>query len=205
MAIIECRHCHKVLSAEEERSGARCPRCREPLYERSAQQQRSYEAAQAETARCGTHPNNPSVGTCQRCGNFVCAVCRTRWYDRALCLACVERNLEAKQAGPEDARAHRRQAMLALILGVAAWGLVMLGALPLLLARPNSPGAAGFVTLAGLVTLCSVLPSLFGIGQGAAAIRARGERMLLATCGLVLCGTHLGVFLGLPLFAAFAT
>jgi hypothetical protein len=201
----ECRHCHSVLSEDPDELGARCPRCREPLYERSGAQRRSFDSPTAESARCALHPNNPSVGTCQRCGNFLCSVCRTRWHERALCVACVERIAAVQEARPEEARAHRRQALLALVFGITAWTLILLGGLPLLFAKPNSANAAHLVTLAGLVTLSSLLPALFGVGQGAAAIRARGERMILATCGLILCGAHLAVVVGALLFAAWIT
>jgi len=203
--MIECRHCHEVFSGEPDRYGSRCPRCREPLYERSGTQWQTHPDPETEAARCAAHPNNPSIGTCERCGNFLCGVCRTRWQDRALCLACIERALDSRESRPEDARAHRRQAGLALVFGIIAWVLILLGSLPMLFARPNNANASGLVILAGLVTLTSLLPALFGVGQGAAAIRARGERMILATCGLILCGTHLGVTLGVMLFAVWAT
>jgi len=122
-----------------------------------------------------------------------------------LCLACIERVFDTKEARPEDVRAHRRQAGLALLFGIVAWGLILLGVLPMLFVRPGNANASGLVVLAGLVTLTSLLPALFGVGQGAAAIRTRGERMILATSGLILCGIHLGIMLGLMLFAVWAT
>jgi hypothetical protein len=202
--MLECRNCHAFLSGEAHRYGARCPRCREPLYERATVPRHSPEPSKAGTALCAAHPNNPSVGTCQRCGNFLCSVCRTRWFEQVLCIACIERTLETKASRPEEARAHRRQAFLALLFGVIAWGLILLGSLPLLFS-PNSANAQSLVLLAGLVTLSSFLPALFGVGQGAAAIRARGERMILATSGLILCGAHLGVAVGALLFTVWAT
>jgi hypothetical protein len=195
--MIECRHCREVISGPPDRYGARCPRCREPLYERAGGQWRQREEATEAGARCAIHPNNPSVGVCQRCGNFLCGVCRTRWLDRALCLACIERALESREVRPEDARAHRRQAVMALLFGVCAWLLLMLGGLPFLLSSHMS----GLLVLSGLVALASLLPALFGVGQGAAAIRARGERMILATCGLILCGALVGLLLGGMLFS----
>jgi hypothetical protein len=199
--MVECRNCHALLPGEGHRYGARCPRCREPIYERTPALRRPSESPEPGTAVCAAHPNNPSIGTCQRCGNFLCGVCRTRWFERVLCMACIERTREGKEARPEDARAHRRQALLALVFGIAAWVLVLLAGVCLLFVRPNSPSAASLVLMASLVGLSSVLPALLGVGQGAAAIRARGDRMILATCALVLCGAHLGVSLGLALFA----
>ena len=47
----------------------------------------------------------------------------------------------------------------------------------------------------------SPLPSVLGLGQGIAALRARGDHMILATLGLVLCGLNVGVFIGLFSFS----
>jgi hypothetical protein len=203
--MIECRHCREVFSGDPDEYRARCPRCREPLYERAGWQWPRREAADPEAARCVVHANNPSVGTCKRCGNFMCAVCRTRWQERALCLACIERALDSKEARPEDVRAHRRQATLALVFGIIGWGLVLLASLPVVLVNRASSNASDLFILAGLVTLVSMLPALFGVGQGAAAIRVRGERLLTATCGLVLCGAQLGVMLGAMMFAVWTS
>jgi hypothetical protein len=203
--MIECRHCREVFAGEPDRYGARCPRCREPLYERAASQWPVRGEADAQASRCAVHANNASVGTCERCGNFLCGVCRTRWQERALCLACIERALDVRETRPDLVQAHRRQATLALLFGILAWALILLGGLPMMFAHANSSRAAALVVLAGLLSLISLLPALFGVGQGAAAIRARGERMIVATCGLVLCGSHLGVALGVMLFAVWAT
>jgi hypothetical protein len=203
--MIECRHCREVLSGEPDRYGARCPRCREPLYERAASQWPTPAEAAADAARCVLHPNNVAVGPCGRCGNFMCGVCRTRWQERPICLACIERALDLCEAKPEQIHSHRRQATLALVFGIMAWALVLVGSLPLLAAQAQHSGAAGLAILAGLFTLISLLPALLGVGQGASAIRARGERMIPATFGLILCGAHLGVMMGMMLFAVWAT
>jgi hypothetical protein len=194
--MVECRYCGEVFYADPGRFGARCRRCREPLYERrEASMPLPIEGA---AGACATHPHNPSVGTCQRCGTYMCAVCRTRWQDRMLCLACVERALDEKDKRPEDVSAHRRQAALGLSFGASAWGLVLAGFLLLFLLR-NSANAATWQTIAGLLGLVSFLPALFGVGQAVSALRARGSRMVMATSGLVLSATHVGVVLGLVL------
>ena len=59
----------------------------------------------------------------------------------------------------------------------------------------------GLVAFAGLLLLASPLPAVLGIGQGAAAIRARGDHMILATAGLLLSGLHVGVLVGMFTFA----
>jgi hypothetical protein len=149
---------------------------------------------------CTVHAENEAVGTCQRCGNFLCRVCRTRWEGRGLCLNCVQRALEDQEWGSEETRAHRRQARLSLVFGLIAWGLVLVSVLTLVLAGVGS-AAAGLVILAGLLIILSFVPAVFGVGQGAAAVRTRGDRMIIGAWGLVLCSCHLGVISGLLLLA----
>jgi hypothetical protein len=102
-----CPACKKLLRGSREDTGARCPHFREPLYEWHAD-----EEPRSGNSLCAVHPGNLAVGTCQRCGNYLCQVCRTRWRERSLCVACVERSLEAGEASPEETRAHLRQAVL---------------------------------------------------------------------------------------------
>ncbi|MCC6417410.1 MAG: hypothetical protein IT429_04095 [Gemmataceae bacterium] len=192
--MIECRYCGELFYADPERVGARCRRCREPLYERRDAAQVAHEPVPA-GARCATHPNNPAAGTCQRCGTYICGICRSKWQDRALCLACLTRALDSRETRPEEVRAHQRQALLALVFGATAWGLTLASALLVILRA----GADGTSTLgvAGLLVFAGLLPALFGIGQGAAAIRARGNRMIVATLGFVLSAVHVGAVGGL--------
>jgi hypothetical protein len=197
----ECPYCGEHIEGDPDKVGARCPRCREPLHERAGGPRLVADLRpDDERGACTVHPANVAVGTCQRCGNFLCRVCRTRWEGRSLCLACTERAVGERQQDPEEARGHRRQAVLSLVCGLGAWGMVLL---TVLLALPAAAGAgeaaqglAGFGVLVGATSL---LPALFGVGQGAAAVRTRGDRMIIATCGLVLSACLLGVVSGLVL------
>jgi hypothetical protein len=190
----ECRHCGERLSQEPHTLGARCPVCREPLYERTDAVRRSREAEESRGGICAVHAGNVAVGACKRCGTFMCGLCRSRWTNRIMCLACVERQIGAGDTSPDDVKTQRWQAMVSVLLGFAAWIL----ALPVALAR-----GAGSTRelLIGLLVLAvaSLLPSLLGMGQAAAVIRSRGDRMVLATCGLVLCGVQIGTVMGLIL------
>jgi hypothetical protein len=97
-------------------------------------------------------------------------------------------------------RTHRRQAVLSLIFGISAWGLILVGGL--VAALGGASGAAeGLVIVAGLLLFLSFLPAVFGVGQGAAALRNRGDRMIISTWGLVLSASHLGVISGFLLLA----
>jgi len=43
---------------------------------------------QGESA-CFAHPGKRAVAACQKCGRFVCGLCRIEWGDALLCPACV--------------------------------------------------------------------------------------------------------------------
>src|SRR5947209_7231137 len=98
-----CPACDEWLRGEPEQIGARCPFCRMPLYERP--EVFKPRPASAPDSVCTLHPGNPAVGTCARCGNFQCDLCRTRWRGRPVCIACVNRALEANETRPEEVRA----------------------------------------------------------------------------------------------------
>src|SRR5262249_7014964 len=117
----ECRHCGEYFEGDRDKLPARCPRCREPLFEKAGGPV-LIEEQYPERGVCALHPGNVATGTCKRCGNFFCPVCRTRWQERMLCLACVERFLSAQERSPEERRSHGRQAILGCVLGFVAWG-----------------------------------------------------------------------------------
>jgi hypothetical protein len=192
--MIRCPQCGERLAGDLDRYGARCPACREPLYDAPPRRRRDPEDGQ-----CAVHADNPALGTCGRCGNYLCAVCRTRWRNRWLCAACVDLALERKDAVPTEASAHLRQALLALGLGVGSW-LIFLLAFVFVLAGIGSKNLV-LVGIGGLIVFVSPLPAIVGMGQGIAAIRTRGDHMILATLGLVLSGLDVGVFIGLFSFS----
>ncbi len=187
-----CPSCDYPLPHDRERLGARCPNCRDPLYEPAGRVGRP--AREGEGA-CALHPGREAAGTCGRCGNYFCEVCRTRWRDRIVCAACAERALASREATPEQERVHHRQALFGLLMGLAAWamfvfaqviivGVVMSGSNRLLI-------LFGFVFMVG-----SMLLGIMGLGQAVAAVRTRGPSMILASSGLLIDGLFLGVFIG---------
>lgn len=193
-----CTYCRGNLGDDRDKVGSRCPHCRQPLYENPRDPHQPGLQTEAGTP-CSAHPGNPAIGPCQRCGNYMCVVCRTRWRNQAVCVGCVDRALASKEASPAEAKAHFRQAILSVVMGVAAW-LTMLGAFGLIaLGASNGPNKEGmvYVGLGGLLIIFSPLPGLLGVGQGAAAIRVRGDHMILATIGLILSGLHTGMVLGI--------
>jgi hypothetical protein len=195
-----CPSCDYPIPDDRERVGARCPNCRDPLYEppgRFGRPVREGEGA------CSVHPECESVGPCGRCGNFMCETCRTRWRDQILCAACVDRALESKEAAPEQSRTHFRQAITALLLCVGAWALGVvgfIGAVFVVIAAGGKQTPATMV-MAGLIILVMFAAggavALFGVGQAVAVLRARGGHMILATIGLTVGGLFIGMFVGL--------
>jgi hypothetical protein len=197
---MDCRYCGEYLAGDPDKIGARCPRCREPLYEKNESTRLRNEASRANGGTCAVHAHSPAAANCQRCGAAVCPVCRSRWLDEVMCTACLEKALAVKHQRPEEALAHRRQAVLGLGLGAAAWVVMLIAGIPLLGLRGHESDTSLAIT-AGVIALISLLPSLFGLGQAAAAVRVRGDRLRMATWGLCVCGAHLGAVLGLLLFA----
>lgn len=195
MAIRRCRWCQGTLRGDPVEIGARCPHCRRPLYERPEVDDGTPFAEPVEQDHCALHATGLAIGTCPRCGNFLCEVCRTRWQGRYLCVACVERALAAGEANPDEERAHRRQAILSVVFGVLTWVLVVLGVLVLATAREVNEVALGFIII--IFFLGGLAGAILGLAQGAAAIRARGDHLILATAGLLLSGLYAGMFIGM--------
>src|SRR5262249_22126110 len=185
----------KWLHEDAEHTGARCPRCRAPLYERPPSRRL---VADEGDGQCVSHPASSAKGTCQRCGNFVCAVCRTRWQRRIVCLACLERGLQSKEASPAETRTHYLQALWSMIFGVGGWALLLLGVILFTVGVRNGPDHPAVVAvLPALLFLlaapCFVVP---GLGLGVAAVRSRGDHLVLATIGLLLSALMAGAIIG---------
>ncbi len=194
----KCPYCRHWLRASRETIAARCPYCREPLYEWHDDD--DLRPTQSRPNLCAVHSGNAAVGTCQRCGNYLCAVCWTRWRSRSLCAACVSRALELGEATPVEVRAHLRQAVLALIFGLGAWGIALVGFLVIaagLAAAESTRVNPILIAFGGLIFMASPLAAVLGVGQAAAAIRARGNHMILATAGLIVSGLNAGVVVGI--------
>src|SRR5205807_304768 len=45
----------------------------------------------AETAQCARHARNSAVAACERCGAFMCALCRIESDGKVLCAGCFDR------------------------------------------------------------------------------------------------------------------
>jgi hypothetical protein len=197
MAIRRCRFCHEMLRGEPEEIGARCPHCRRAIYERSDDHPIPV-AEPVDRDVCVIHATSTAIGTCPRCGNFICEVCRTRWRDRWLCVACVERALSQREAAPEEQRAHRRQAILSFVFGALTWLAAALGIALLIFGARQDQFEAMVVRMVMVlvVLVAGLVGAALGLAQGIAAIRVRGDHMILATAGVLLCGLYAGMMIG---------
>jgi hypothetical protein len=191
-----CPHCDFPLPSDRERLGARCANCRDPLYEPPARFSRK---AHPDESSCAVHAGMEAVGTCARCGNFMCETCRTPYRNLLVCAACVDRALEAGEGAPEQDRQLFRQALFSLLLGGVAW---LLTAAAVLLVQVVAAGGdpqkppVGLILLLALVLFGDLVPAVFAMGLGAAALRRPGGHMILATFGLILGGLYVGTLLG---------
>jgi hypothetical protein len=107
--------------------------------------------------------------------------------------------MEAKEASPEEARTHFRQALWSVICAIAGWLIGVLGFVLFLVAFASGPDSPGFlVALLALACLATApVPVVAAIGLGATAIRTRGNHLILATAGLILAGLEAGAVIGL--------
>ena len=111
--MIECRHCRDVFREPTEKIGARCPTCRLPLFEKERQRR-----PVVDLGTCAVHKNTSAVAKCQRCGNMMCGVCRTRWEEEIVCSVCLDQSLHQGDVNPRVVQAQNRQASLSVVLEV---------------------------------------------------------------------------------------
>ncbi|MCI0684172.1 MAG: hypothetical protein L0Y71_18845 [Gemmataceae bacterium] len=184
--MVECRHCRGYFRAQPEKIGARCPKCRMPLFERPDKQ-----TPGADLGACATHPGVLAVLACQRCGKNVCAACRTKWHGEQLCPSCVELSLSRAEPNPRELRKQGGRAVWSLTLAILGV-LVALLALTILVTRGQTASVAWPI----IFSLLSLVPALFAIGQGCPVLLSRGPSFRVAASGIILAGSHLGLLLG---------
>jgi len=104
-----------VSRVERAYQGAGCPRCFSPIPGSVLQQGRVYCGTCAleftaaafepalprrapsvpertsDAAQCARHAHNAAVAACERCGAFMCGLCRVEVEGKALCAACFDR------------------------------------------------------------------------------------------------------------------
>jgi uncharacterized paraquat-inducible protein A len=190
--MIECPHCYRIFRTTPEKVGARCPKCRLPLFERSSKRR----PTDKDLGLCARHPQSTAVAKCTRCGRLMCITCRTRWHEEATCPECIDRVASTGEPTPQETQRQERHAWTGLVLAVAGWFMALLVLWPLVSLRTGSGGAEWWVRLGTFFFFCSFVPALVALGQSAAALRLRGPQKVIATCGLVSSGTQIGLLVG---------
>jgi hypothetical protein len=133
--------------------------------------------ATPEDPHCALHPQNRAATTCERCGDFICAVCNTPAEGRVYCPRCFDLLAErgAFQWSKEEFVAPRTALALAwvsvptMFLGCA--GLIpavvsiitALDALKKMAERPDLPGRQKAIA-AITISSASILLLFLGIG-----------------------------------------
>jgi hypothetical protein len=190
--MIECPYCYRIFRQPPEKLGARCPKCRMPLYEDPS---RRRKAPDKNYGPCAQHPASAAIAKCTRCGTLLCQACRTRWQEEVVCPQCVDRSVADDEPSPQEAQLQTKQAWVAVILAITGWMLFLMTLAPY---STFHQGKTSTILIFGtyFFFLTSFLPGLFGLGHALAAMRLRGDHLKLATCGLVSAGSHLGLAIG---------
>ncbi len=96
---IRCPRCRREIDVTSiSTTDAVCPRCHrafealrfEPPVRATAMPQMAEGTLEA-SQPCAVHALNAAVTSCQRCGSFMCELCRIDVDDRTLCPTCFER------------------------------------------------------------------------------------------------------------------
>lgn len=124
----------------------------------------------AASAQCARHARNPAVAACERCGAFMCSLCRIEVSGQALCAACFDR---VRADGSLDAarstfRSWRTLGLHLALLGLVVWPLgVLIGPASLYaslrgVAQSRKDGDEGGLGGTVLALLLGAAVTLFG-------------------------------------------
>src|SRR5262245_41880391 len=191
--MIECPFCYRVFRQPPEKLGARCPKCKMPLYEDPSKRRKHPDK---DYGQCDTHPDAPAIAKCSRCDKAICQSCRTRWHEEPVCPNCVEESIADDEPSPREAQMQTQQAWKSLILAVVGWMALLMTLVPYS-TFPRGQVQPVMVFSAYFLFFGSLVPALFGLGYAVAAVRLRGDFGKLAACGLVAASSQLGLAIGL--------
>lgn len=191
--MIECPFCYRVFRQPPEKLGARCPKCKMPLYEDPAKRRKNPDK---DYGQCEQHPEAPAVTKCSRCERPVCQVCRTRWHEEPVCPRCVDESIADDEPSPREAQLQTKQAWTSVILAAIGW-MVLLMTLAPYSSFSQGQVKSSIVFTTYFLFLMSFVPALFGLGFALSSIRLRGDFGKLAAGGLIVAGSQLGLAIGL--------
>lgn len=191
--MIECPFCYRVFRQPPEKLGARCPKCKMPLYEDPSKQRKNPDK---DMGRCEQHPDAMAIAKCSRCDQPMCRTCRTRWHEEPVCPRCIDESIADDEPSPREAQLQTKHAWISVILAVVGWLILLMTLVPY---SSFSGGKVGSLVMfmTYFLFLGSFLPAIFGLGCAVSAIRLRGDFGKLAACGLVAAGSQIGLAIGL--------
>jgi ribosomal protein L37AE/L43A len=123
---VVCPFCKHRLNSTQLFSGeGHCPFCNKffegaaftPVL-RKAKVARVIESGPEGATACAKHERNTAVANCERCGNFMCGLCRIDADGMVLCPGCFER-LSSEGALPSSLKSYRDYASSAGMLSLA--------------------------------------------------------------------------------------
>ncbi len=191
--MIECPFCYRVFRQPPEKLGARCPKCKMPLYEDPTKRRKTPDK---DLGRCEQHPDAPAMAKCARCDHPMCQACRTRWHEEPVCPRCVEESIADDEPSPREAQMQTKQAWVSVILSAVGWLILLMTLVPYS-SFPAGQVRGMVVFMTYLLFLGSFVPAVFGLGFAVASVRLRGDFGKLAACGLASTGLQLGLAIGL--------
>lgn len=150
---------------------------------------------------CAIHPGNQAISVCARCQGGACEVCRTRWRDQVLCIACVESDIVSSRGTEALKKRNGQYASYSCVLSATAWAGFVLTCLTLALicwVSGSSDLSSGVLLVLLALYLAAGVIALFGIGFGLTVMRSPDCAVTTqrATIGMVLGGAYLGILLG---------
>jgi len=121
---VPCPRCAEQVAAPLRRASLRCSQGHAfevALFSPASPIGRSRPAALVASAQtpCARHARNAAVAACERCGTFMCALCRVDLEGAPVCLPCFER-AQAAQGMGESGTVLRDWNRLALNVGLVA-------------------------------------------------------------------------------------
>ena len=135
---VRCPRCRREINLSWiDTPDAVCPLCRRPFeairFEppvRAVLMPQMADGALEAAQPCAVHPLNAAVASCERCGSFICALCRIDVDGRTLCPTCFERlstegSLESTRTTFRDFPGLAGVAATIGCLGVAFFGVLL--------------------------------------------------------------------------------